>query len=156
MKIISGGQTGADRAGLDVAIELGLDYGGSVPRGRRAEDGPIDPAYARLAELGSRHYRMRTEQNVKDGDATLLFTEGAPTEGTSLTLKYTMKHGRPCLLIDLAAMDEGDAITRIVEWLGAWKPRVLNVAGPRESKTPGIYRKVYRILKTVLLEANPK
>ena len=84
VKVISGGQTGVDRAALDAAIELGLDYGGSVPKGRKAEDGPIDEKYGKLTELGSLDYRVRTQKNVTDSDATLIITMGRFPGGTAL------------------------------------------------------------------------
>ncbi|MCD6446738.1 MAG: putative molybdenum carrier protein, partial [Candidatus Marinimicrobia bacterium] len=83
-KIISGGQTGADRAGLDAAMELNIPVGGWCPKGRKSEDGPIDNKYP-LQETTSGDYRVRTERNVKESDGTLIFTLGKPTGGTALT-----------------------------------------------------------------------
>ena len=71
--ILSGGQTGADRAALDFAIEYGLPHGGWCPRGRLAEDGPIDERYE-LTETPSHRYAQRTEWNVRDSDATVVFS----------------------------------------------------------------------------------
>jgi hypothetical protein len=150
MKIISGGQTGVDRAALDTAIELGMEYGGCIPRGRRAEDGPIDGKYDRLTELESPSYSTRTERNAVDGDATLIFTSGPPTEGTAYTVECAKKHGRPYLLVDLFGEKDEEARERIVKWLGETGPGVLNIGGPRESKVPGIYARTRRILRAVL------
>ena len=86
LKIISGGQTGADRAGLDAARELGLDYGGAVPRGRLTEAGPLPAYYDRMEELETSSYPARTEKNVRDADITLIFTRGELSSGTALTL----------------------------------------------------------------------
>ncbi len=76
MKIISGGQTGADRAALDVAIECGIDHGGWVPQGRWAEDGPLPRGY-HMRETEVTQLATRTEWNVRDADATLIFSHGA-------------------------------------------------------------------------------
>lgn len=149
MKIISGGQTGVDRAALDAAIAIGLDYGGSIPLGRKAEDGFIDLRYARLNELSTAAYGVRTEQNVMEGDATLVFTAGRCDGGTKLTVKLLKKHFKPYLLIYLANTGEDEAVEQVKNWLCELEPRVLNVAGPRESKSPGIYARVLEILSAV-------
>ena len=149
MKVISGGQTGVDRAALDAAIAAGLDYGGSIPLGRKAEDRFIDFRYTQLIELSTAAYGARTEQNVMDGDATLIFTAGKPDGGTKLTIKLLRKHCKPSLLIYLANTGENEVVERVKNWLCKLEPRVLNVAGPRESKSPGIYDKVLEILIAV-------
>ncbi len=150
MKIISGGQTGVDRAALDTAISLGFEYGGSIPKGRKAEDGPIDERYDKLTELDSDNYKVRTEKNVLDADATIVFTSGKPTGGTDYTLKCLKKHKKEYLLIDIKDKTDDEIIATIIHWLSLNKPGVLNIAGPRESKCPGIYRRVSSILKEVL------
>lgn len=150
MKIISGGQTGVDRAALDAACELSLEYGGFVPRGRKAEDGPIDAAYDRLTELDSDLYGVRTERNVIEGDATLVLTRGAPTEGTAYTVVCAEKHRRPCLVMDMDVAGDGEIVEAVREWLRFVRPSVLNVAGPRESKFPGIYGQTRRLLRSIL------
>jgi hypothetical protein len=149
LKIISGGQTGVDRAALDAAIAVGLDYGGSIPLGRKAEDGFIDLRYTELIELSTAAYGARTGKNVMDGDATLIFTAGKPDGGTKLTIKLLRKHCKPSLLIYLANTGENEVVERVKNWLCKLGPRVLNVAGPRESKAPGIYAKVLEILTAV-------
>ena len=100
IKIVSGGQTGADRGGLDAAIELGIPHGGWCPKGRLAEDGCIPYKYL-LEEMASADYLKRTEQNVIDSDATIIFTFEKPTGGSKRTLGFTKKHNRPCLCADL-------------------------------------------------------
>lgn len=150
MKIISGGQTGADRAAIDTAICLGLDYGGSIPKGRRAEDGPIDTKYDQMTELESKNYKARTEKNVIDADATLIFTTGTPTGGTERTVKYAAKHGKAYLLIDLNIIGMNEIVEMINNWLLKNHPQILNIAGPRESKSPGIHDRVKNILHEVL------
>jgi|SRR5208283_2240625 len=150
MKIISGGQTGADRAALDVAIELGIDYGGSIPKGRLAEDGLIDSKkYPRLTELETADYPARTKQNVIEADATLAFTEGILTGGTRKTIDFAKKYKKPYCHINLKKTSVEDSVAEIIGWLNIHRPQVLNVAGPRESGAPGIYSKVYAVLKIV-------
>lgn len=146
MKIISGGQTGADRAGLDGARELGLEYGGSVPRGRRTEDGKLSLKYSGMRETASPGYRQRTFDNVRDADATLIFFLGEITAGTELTRRATRWIGRPCLLLDLKRYDEDESARILRRWLKKTRPKILNIAGSRESGAPGIYKKTYRIL----------
>ena len=142
-KIVSGGQTGVDRAALDVALELGLPCGGWVPRGRQAEDGPIPPIYP-MRETDSRGYATRTRLNVRDSDATLILSRGEPTGGTALTVDYARRLGRPHLVVDVAG--EVDLAT-VRAWLACHEVRVLNVAGPRESAPPGIYRVAVDVLR---------
>ena len=146
MKIISGGQTGADRAGLDAARELGLEYGGSLPRGRRAENGRLSTKYAGMKETESPGYRQRTFKNIRDADATLIFYQGKITGGTELTRRGTRWLGRPCLLVDLKRIDKDESVRIIRRWLAKIRPKILNIAGSRESGAPGIYKKTYRIL----------
>lgn len=136
-KLVSGGQTGADRGGLDAAVILGLDHGGWCPRGRRAEDGCIPPGYG-LRETASRDYAVRTEMNVIDSDATLIIGRGRLAGGSALTARLSAAHGKPWLRVDLDTMSAGDAARRVRAWLGGLAVSVLNVAGPRESERPGI------------------
>ncbi len=150
-QIISGGQTGADRAALDAAIYLGIDYGGSLPKGRKAEDGPLSAKYDNLIELESADYQIRTEKNVLDSDATLIFTRGTPSGGTGLTLKLTQKHKKPFLVVDFLDHTPDEAIIMVAAWLKKHLPQILNVAGPRESLAQGMYRDVYHVIKSMLL-----
>lgn len=150
MKIVSGGQTGVDRAALDVAIGLGLACGGWCPKGRKAEDGAISGDYP-LKETKSADYAERTRLNVRDSDATLVLTRGTPTGGTALTLVFAEELGRPSLVIELEADGgggEADA-ARVRDWMAAAGVKTLNLAGPRESKNPGIYEDAVRFLKAV-------
>jgi hypothetical protein len=148
-KIISGGQTGVDRAALDAARSLGLPYGGHVPRGRRAEDGPLAEDYEGMTETGSANYAVRTGANVAAADATLIFTRGTPDGGTLLTRQVAEQRGKPVLCLDL---DRGaDAAVRAAQsWLGRVNPAVLNIAGPRESRRPGIYAEARVVLDRLL------
>ena len=134
-RIISGGQTGVDRAALDVALVLGIHCGGWCPRGRLAEDGPISPRYP-LYEAPSTDYVVRTEWNVRDADGTVVLTKGEPEGGTKLTVALARKHGKPHLTIDLRNPPDPSVVAR---WARAHRIRVLNVAGPRESTVPGVY-----------------
>jgi hypothetical protein len=150
MKIISGGQTGVDRGALDAAIGLGIPHGGWCPRGRLAEDGRIPARYA-LSETDSPEYWVRTEQNVIDSDATLILCrrpEGTrPTGGTELTMRMADRHGRPCLVVNL---DQPGHIEEVRRWLQDHRVEVLNVAGPRESQSPGIAAQAKQFLSGLL------
>lgn len=146
-RIISGGQTGADRGALDAAIELGIEHGGHCPSGRRAEDGRI-PERFRLVETESSDYAVRTERNVLEADATLLVTRGTPTGGSALTAALARKHARIFLHLNLDS--GGDPVAAVREWLGARLIGCLNVAGPRESSCPGIAQEVRSLLVTAL------
>jgi len=153
IKIISGGQTGADRAALDAAIELGLDYGGAIPRGRLTENGSLDLKYKRMTEIETEIYSARTEKNVVDSDATLLFTLGRIGEGTALTMKLAERYNKPHLHIELTEKTDKIAVGIINKWLKETRPSILNVAGSRESTSRGVYARVYSILKNVLKES---
>jgi hypothetical protein len=143
--IISGGQTGVDRAALDVAIELGIPCGGWCPKGRKAEDGPLDFRYP-LEETNSADYRVRTEKNISFSDGTLILTEISLSGGTALTAQLAQRKGKPCLIVDLGKKaDEG----KLEWWVNAIGIKVLNVAGPRESKCPGIYERAKAFLRKV-------
>jgi len=143
LTIVSGGQTGVDRAALDVALELGLPCGGWVPKGRLAEDGPIDARYP-MRETGRRAYAVRTRFNVRDSDATLVLTRRHPTGGTALTIDFAKRSGRPCRVLDLDLDPDPDAVRA---WLDSHRVRVLNVARLRERTSPGIYQMAAEFLR---------
>lgn len=145
--IVSGGQTGVDRAALDTALALGLPCGGWCPRGRRAEDGPLPTRYP-LRETPSSSYPERTEWNVRDSDGTLVLHHGRLRGGTALTVRLARKQGRPAHLVDLLAAPNAPAVR---EWISRERIRKLNVAGPRESEHPGIQAQAARFLREVLL-----
>ncbi|MCW5698468.1 MAG: putative molybdenum carrier protein [Rhodospirillales bacterium] len=147
-KIVSGAQTGVDRAALDVALEVGLPCGGWVPRGRRAEDGQVSFDYP-VRETASRAYGVRTRLNVRDSDATLIITRGQPTGGTALTIEIAKNLGKPLQVIDLDAALAPETVAR---WLLDADVRVLNIAGPRESSSPGIYHSATAFLRAVLAD----
>jgi hypothetical protein len=147
-KIISGGQTGADRAALDFAIDNDIHYGGWIPKGRLAEDGIISNRYE-MVETDSSDYSVRTERNIMDSDGTLILSHGELTGGSVLTKTLAGKHQRPCLHIDLNNMAEFEAAMEIVHWITQHGVETLNVAGSRASKDPGIYNATLNILETV-------
>jgi hypothetical protein len=154
-KIISGGQTGADRAALDFAIKNNIPHGGWVPKGRIAEDGPIAEKY-NLKEVPTDSYHARTEQNVIDSDGTLIISHGPLTGGSRYTHEMARKHQKPCLVIDLARTKVYEAAATIMIWITGNKISTLNVAGPRASKNPYIYDQVTEILELVLYLFNIK
>jgi len=144
-KIISGGQTGVDRAALDVALQLGMACGGWCPRGRRAEDGAIAARYP-LRETPREEYPQRTQWNVRDSDGTLVMTRGPARGGTGLTISIAKRLGKPLLVVDFT--QEQDA-AEVRSWAEANRVGVLNVAGPRERENPGIYDEAIRFLRAV-------
>ncbi|MHB8809428.1 MAG: putative molybdenum carrier protein [Desulfobulbaceae bacterium] len=148
MRIISGGQSGADRAALDAAIRLNIPHGGWLPRGRKAEDGPL-PASYRLRETESDSYRERTEKNITESDGTLILSFGLLTGGSALTKNLALRHDRPCLTIDLEEVPLAGAVVAVEKWLQRHGIRTLNVAGPRASNEPRIYDAVLALLLAV-------
>lgn len=151
VRVVSGGQTGVDRAALDAAIALGLPIGGWCPRGRRGEDGPIPERYP-LRETPNADYSERTEWNVRDSDATLILHRGPMSGGTRLTAELARRLGKPLLARDLAAPID---VRAIADWLVANHVRVLNCAGPRESGAPGIGEESQRIFAAVFRAWSP-
>ena len=148
-KIISGGQTGADQAALDMAIELGFEHGGWIPRGRKTENGLLPDKY-KLQEMPTTSYPKRTEQNILDSDGTLIICHGKLTGGSSLTRKLAKKHDRPWLHLDMDKLSVCDASKTTTSWIDRNGIQVLNVAGSRASKDLGIYKATMEILRTVL------
>ena len=150
LRIVSGGQTGVDRAALDFAIEHGFEHGGWCPRGRLAEDGTIPPMYA-LRETDSAEYDERTEKNVLDSDATLIVTRNPELSGgTAFTKFCAEKHGRPLLVIyERDGVTKGAAV--LSKCIRQNKVRSLNVAGPRESQAPGVAKFVRELLEAALV-----
>jgi len=142
-RIVSGGQTGADRAALDWAIAHGIPHGGWCPRGRRAEDGRISDCYA-LRETPSRDYEQRTRWNVRDSDGTLIVSRsGALTGGSAYTARCGERLARPWLHVHPGA-DDAQAIRAFLE---QHRICTLNVAGPRTSTDPGIYEYAVGVLE---------
>lgn len=147
LKIISGGQTGADRAALDWAIEHGITHGGWCPAGRKAEDGKVPDRY-QLTELpGSRSYRSRTKANVRDAGATLIISLAPALSGGSLlTVKFAEQLGKPCLHVHPGI----DWRTALQTWLRGVAIHTLNVAGPRASREPAVGQFTHEVLSELL------
>ncbi len=156
LRVISGGQTGADRAALDAAQEFGIETGGWCPRGRWAEDGRIPAAYP-LRETPSEAVEQRTEWNVRDSDATLILVLEAMDRGTAYTEEQARAYDRPLRIVELSPADLSETPRRTMSgfdrafhtthaWIAEHNVSVLNVAGPRESNAPGLYRAARRFL----------
>ena len=146
IKIISGGQTGVDRVALDVAIELGFEYGGFCPKGRLAEDGVILNKY-NLTELSSPEYLMRTFENVQASDGTLIIHQGTVSGGTLKTKDYCQMINKPFVEVNLL-----DDLKKISLNFDTWIKEnhiIINIAGPRESAVP-IYNRTYALLIDLL------
>ncbi len=145
-KIVSGGQTGVDRAALDYALSKGFPCGGWCPKGRQAEDGPIDDKYP-LRETGTFLYVVRTKLNVDESDGTLILYHDEIGNGTQYTAEYAHTKRKPLLMVNL---NQTDAQNQLKEWIADNGIEVLNIAGPRESTSPGIYQKALNFLENFL------
>ena len=142
-KLVSGGQTGADIAALDVALHYNFPHGGWCPKGRLSLDGQIPDKYL-LKETPSAGYPQRTEWNVRDSDGTVVFTfSNVPTGGSLKTINLCKKHRKPCLHISRSCYDPAE---RIIKFVNENDIKVLNVAGSRESKDPGICEWVKQVI----------
>jgi hypothetical protein len=151
-KLISGGQTGADRAALMVAHALGFPSGGSCPKGRKAEDGRIPDIYP-LEETSSSQYPPRTRKNIEDSDGTVIFTRGGLERGSKLTAELCKEYRKPYLHIDLN-FEKGlarEVASRAANFVEFYNIEVLNIAGNRESTSPGICQDVEVILLEMFL-----
>jgi hypothetical protein len=147
-KVISGGQTGVDRAGLDAAMLLGLNVGGWCPKGRMSEDGRIPDKYP-LTEIPNRSYPERTEMNLLEADGTLIVFRDRLDKGTKLTADLCEKYRKPYMLLSIEVFNE--SVKRgFVCWLADYRILTLNVAGNRESASTGIYEKSKIILSELL------
>ena len=146
--IVSGGQTGADRAALDFAIRHGYTHGGWAPKGGLAEDGVI-PGQYQLTPLEEGGYRQRTRRNVRDSDGTLVVNLGELDGGSLATHAFAVRSGKPCLLITVDDGITADQAACVLTWLREHDIQVLNVAGPRESKRPGIHSQTLALLEAV-------
>lgn len=154
LTIISGGQTGVDRAALDAALAAGATCGGWCPAGRVAEDGTLAACYP-LRELPDGGYRERTLANVRDSGGTLVIHAGEVEGGTAQTVDFCQAHGKPCLLIDGNAMTVEAAAAAVRRFLAENRITVLNVAGPRASKQPAIYAYALALM-TLVLKGEPE
>lgn len=148
LKIVSGGQSGVDRAALDFALQYGILCGGWCPKGRKAEDGRIDEKYP-LKETVDDNYNTRTKLNVEHSDGTLFFFKKMPDKGTLLTIKFAEEFNKPVLEVNLSH-DQKQNIQLVNAWLQAHNFKTLNIAGPRESNSPGIYNDSLGFLEQLL------
>ena len=145
IKIISGGQTGVDRAALAAAIELGLQYGGFCPKGRRSEDGIIPLKY-NMSELETDDYLKRTLKNIQFSDGTLILHKGEITAGSALTEEFCSVENKPLLKVNI--LDEYEGIQlNFNSWLEKNSISILNIAGPRESEAH-----IYENARVILME----
>ena len=146
MKIISGGQTGVDRAALDVALKNGIDCGGWCPAGRLDEFGTIPDQYP-VNELEGGGFTERTLQNVKDSDGTIIIYSGKLAGGTEQTVRFCLEQQRPHQLLDASKIPTEEAARLVADFVRNQKINILNVAGPRESDWPEGYDYAFRALE---------
>ena len=146
LKIYSGGQTGVDRAALDAAISKDIEYGGWCPKGRKAEDGKI-PASYKLSETDSPDYLIRTRFNIRDSDATLILYKNKLEGGTKYTYEYAKQIDKPVLLLNI---NSNFCLEEAITWVNKNNINILNIAGPRESKNPGIYHTAKDIVNELI------
>ncbi len=149
LRIISGGQTGVDRAALDFALENHINCFGWCPKGRKAEDGMIPEKYP-LRETASAKTKERTKKNVEESDAVLVFLLDKPDKGTIYTIDYAESLDKPFYIVHLG-MNREDQETGIINLLENSRISSINIAGPRESNSPGIYRKTKEFLQELYL-----
>lgn len=150
LKVVSGGQTGVDRAALDVAIKLNIEHGGWCPKGRLAELGTTIPKYYLLKETFTSEFSERTKLNIRDSDGTLILVPSLPltvTDGTLLTIDEVQGKNKPFMIIDLSKPHDNQ---QILNWVKENNINVLNIGGPRESQSPGIYEKGTTVLENLL------
>ena len=149
LKIISGGQTGVDRAALDVALANGIDCGGWCPAGRLDEFGKIPDRYP-VREMPDGSFTERTLQNVKDSDGTAVIYSGDLRGGSEQTVRFCVELGRPCQLIDASKVATEDAARLIADFVGKNAIEILNIAGPRQSEWPEGYDYATGVLSAFL------
>ena len=149
-KIISGGQTGADQAGLDAAIKHNIPHGGAIPKGRLTEDGVLPEKYL-LEEMATDSYPKRTEKNVVDSDGTVIITHGKLTGGSLLTQKKAIEQNKPVLHLDMLDHNIEGATALLQQFIKENSIQVLNVAGSRASKDKQIYDATFSVTERILL-----
>lgn len=152
MKIVSGGQSGVDRAALDAALEIGIECGGWCPEDRKADDGRIPDRYP-LQELAGGGYRQRTRRNVLDSDGTLIVYFSQPEGGTEETLGFCMREKKPYLLIDAKEISVERGAQRVAQFVQTNRIAVLNVAGPSAGREPRAYQYVRDVMLKYLRTA---
>ena len=155
IKIVSGGQTGVDRAALDVALASNIECGGWCPDGRKAEDGKIPPHYP-VTELKDSGYTKRTLQNVIDSDGTVIIYFATLSGGTEKTLLFCLEQKKPYLLIDATELSDNRTAERIQDFVTDNAIKILNIAGPRASGEPLAYDYTLRAMNHYLNTRNKK
>ena len=148
-KIITGGQTGADRAAFDFALENDIAIGGFIPKNRIAEDGEVPAKYENLIETETENYAERTKLNVQNSDATLILSQGKLAGGSLLTKEYAEKYQKPFLHIDFFEMNTEQAAKKTKNWLMSIDCQILNIAGSRHSEDTEIYNKTQNFLQNL-------
>ncbi len=148
-RVISGGQTGADQGALDAVMQCGMNYGGWIPKGRKTEAGPLASHY-QMQEHWSGDYRKRTEKNILNSDGTLIVSHGPLSGGSALTLNIAKNKLKPCFHADLNSILVAQAVYNILLWLQEKEIFTLNVAGPRASSDPYIYRDTKELILLLL------
>ncbi len=149
LKIVSGAQTGVDRAALDAGLKRNVPCGGWCPAGRKAEDGTI-PEFYPVEELADGGYSERTKKNVQDSDGTVIIYFGQLSGGTEETLRYCLDENKPYLLLDGFEVNAGRAAERIMEFRTMSQAGILNFAGPRASSEPRAYEYTTRAVEKFL------
>ena len=149
MKIVSGGQTGVDRAALDAALEKNIDAAGWCPEGRLSEDGTIPEKYP-VKELPKSGYRQRTKKNVVDSDGTVIIYFGHPSGGTEQTIMFCIMEKKPYVLIDACELTIENASRKITEFIERKAISIMNVAGPRAGGEPRAYDYAKKVMQSVL------
>lgn len=145
-KIISGGQTGVDRAALDVAEEMGIPSGGWCPAGRDADDGPIPDKYP-MQETTAYDHTVRTGFNVRDSDGNLMFYRGSLHGGTAYAVEMATRMNRPVKAIDV---DAPPSPGEVASWIDENHLRVIHIGGQREATSPGIYQQAYKLIRSII------
>ncbi len=145
-KFISGGQTGADQAALDVAVKYNIPYGGWIPKGRRTEAGPL-PARYRMSLMPSAEYRDRTLKNIQDSHGTAVLYRNRLMGGSKLTRQLARTEGKPCMAVNLETHDPFETAVTLQSFRDEYQINVLNIAGPRASHDPDIYMDVKMVLE---------
>jgi len=149
LKILSGAQTGVDRAALDAALKKKVPCGGWCPEGRKAEDGTVPELYP-VQELKDGGYNERTKKNVQDSDGTVIIYFGQLSGGTAETLRYCLNEKKPYLLLDGREVNVGRAAERIFEFQSLLPDGTLNFAGPRASGEPQAYEYTMKVVENFL------
>lgn len=148
MLIMSGGQTGVDRAALDLAMNNNIPVSGWLPKGRMAEDGPLSLKYP-LQEL-PKGYMARNKQNVSDSDGTLIIYYKYPKGGTEQTIKFCIQQHKPYLLVDAVELSPKKGSSRLREFVNKFNINKLNIAGPSASSESNGYEFTYKLLEAYI------